>query len=163
MYQFFRVISTLTYRMCISSSTYCIHIRIGIKYSAYQVLCVRTSSAYQLLRIPSTYQRLCSSAYQPFRISAPCINSSTYQVLCLLCAYRLFCVSASPYTVYVSASTLLYISALPPSPYTVYVSASTLLYISALPRISSLYQLFHVPSPLCTVCIPAPLRISSSA
>lgn len=36
-------------------------------------------------------------------------------------------------------------------------------YILALPCISSLYQLFYVPSSLYTICVPAPLYISSFA
>lgn len=154
--------------------------------SAYQLL----SSTYQRLRSPAYQlnrvsavlgiisalwrissivrisQRFCVLS-QLSCVSAFCIDFSTYQVLRVLCAYRLFCVSAplrissSAYRLRISASTL----------YCICTNSSTyqLLCISAPLHISSSVNRLSISaSALYCICtmymyISAPLRISSSS
>ena len=74
---------------------------------------LQTLLVYQLFHVVSTlayHMRISSSTYR-IRIRTS-INSSSYQVLRVLCAHQL-CVSAPPHTVYVSAPPLLSVSAIP--------------------------------------------------
>lgn len=160
---------------CVLSQLSCVS-AFCIDFSTYQVLCVPallriSSSAYQLLRIPSTYQHLHSVLY----MYCICTNSSTYQLLCILAPLH---ISSSVNRLRISASALycictMYISA----PLRISSSSYQFFYVSAPWCISSsAYQLLCVstlshtvyisPPPLCIVCIvcvPALLHISFSA